>query len=65
LCAGKVAAARAEGDLGNHRGNVTRDTLQGKLLARSTTPKRGVDFRPGRNAQASATDDSILVKSNR
>src|SRR4029077_21094201 len=31
LCARKIAAACAEGDLGNHRGNVTRDTLQGKL----------------------------------
>jgi len=65
LCAGKVAAARAEGDLGNHRGNVTRDTLQGKLSACSTTPKRGVDFRLGRTAQASATHDSILVRSSR
>jgi hypothetical protein len=31
LCARKLAAACTEGNLRNHRGNVTRDTLQGKL----------------------------------
>jgi hypothetical protein len=31
LCARKLAAPCPEGDLCNHRGNVTRDTLQGKL----------------------------------
>jgi hypothetical protein len=33
LYARKLAAPCAEGDLRNHRGNVTRDTLQGKLPA--------------------------------
>ena len=65
LCARKLAAACAEGDLGNHRGNVTRDTLQGKLSACPTAPKRGADFRRGRNARSPASDDSILVRSNR
>src|SRR6266513_1123827 len=41
LCARKLAAPCAEGDLRNHRGNVTRDTLQGKLSASPTAPKRG------------------------
>lgn len=33
LCARKLAAPCSEGNLLNHRGNVTRDTLQGKLSA--------------------------------
>jgi len=33
LGARKLAAPRAQSDLRNHRGNVTRDTLQGKLRA--------------------------------
>src|SRR5215475_13626062 len=49
LCARKLTATRADSNLRNHRGNVTRDTLQKKLSTSPTTQKRGADFRPTKN----------------
>ena len=46
LCARKLAAPCAEGDLRNHRGNVTRDTLQGKLSASPYSSEARSGFSP-------------------
>jgi hypothetical protein len=45
LCARKLTAACAENNLPNHRENLMRDTLQGKLPGSLTARKRGADFR--------------------
>src|SRR5262249_24247710 len=65
LCTRKLAAPRANGDLRNHRGNVTRDTLQGKLSASPTVQKGGADFRRAKDVPPPAREDSILVRLNR
>src|SRR5262245_61059647 len=64
LCTCQLTATCAEGDLANHRGNVMRDTWQGKLLASATVPMGGADFRRGKNVRQPARDDSALVRSN-
>src|SRR5512132_1308574 len=46
LYARKLAAPCPEGDLRNHRGNVTRDTLQGKLCSLRYSSEARSGFSP-------------------
>ena len=65
LRAREFAAACAQHNVFNHRGNLARETVDGKLPASPTIPMPAANFRQARDARFFERRRSILEKANR